>query len=107
MNSLFRTSVVLACTAAAMSAYAAPPAAAVYKSNCAPCHGVEGDANTAAGKAFKVPAFTSEAVVKQSDADLLAIAKNGKGKMPAWHDKLSEDQLKDLITYIHGLQKKG
>ena len=37
---------------------------------------------------------------------MLAIAKNGKGKMPAWHDKLSDDQIKDLIAFIHTLQKK-
>jgi mono/diheme cytochrome c family protein len=35
------------------------------------------------------------------------VAKDGKGKMPAWNNKLSDDQLKDLITYIHTLQKKG
>ena len=105
MNVLFRVSVAIACTAATLSGYAQPPVATVYKTNCAPCHGAAGDANTAAGKAFKVPAFTSEAVVKQSDADLLAVEKNGKGKMPAWHDKLSEEQLKDLISFIHTLQK--
>ncbi len=104
MNVLFRISVAIAFTAAALSGYA-QPVAAVYKANCAPCHGASGDANTAAGKAFKVPAFNSEAVVKQSDADLLAIEKNGKGKMPAWHDKLSEEQMKDLIGFIRTLQK--
>lgn len=79
----------------------------VYKANCAPCHGAAGDANTPAGKAFKVPSFHSDAVLKESDANLLTTAKNGRGKMPAWHDKLSEDQLKELITYIHSLQKRG
>lgn len=104
MNPLSRIAVAIAFTTAALSGYA-QPVAAVYKANCAPCHGVAGDANTPAGKAFKVPAFNSEAVVKQSDADLLAIEKNGKGKMPAWHDKLSEDQMKDLIGFIRTLQK--
>ncbi len=106
MKALFRVSVVLACTTAAMSGYAAPPAAAVYKSSCAPCHGATGDATTAAGKMFKVPSFSSDTVLKESDADLLAVAKNGKGKMPAWHDKLSDEQLKDLVAFIHTLQKK-
>ena len=106
MNPLFRISVAIAFTAAALSGYA-QPVATVFNANCAPCHGAAGDANTPAGKAFKVPPFSSGAVLNESDADLLAIAKNGKGKMPAWHDKLSEDQLKDLINYIHSLQKKG
>ncbi len=54
-----------------------------------------------------VPSFMSPAVLNEPDARLLAVAKNGKGKMPAWHDKLSEDQLKDLIAFIHALQKKS
>jgi mono/diheme cytochrome c family protein len=106
MKAFFRISVVLACTTAAVSGYAAPPAAAVYKTNCAPCHGVAGDANTAAGKAFKVPPFSADSVLKESDAALLEMEKSGKGKMPAWHDKLSEDQLRELVAYIHSLQKK-
>lgn len=46
-----------------------------------------------AGKVFRVPSFSSEDVLNEADASMLAIAKNGKGKMPAWHDRLSEDQL--------------
>lgn len=106
MKALFRISIVMACTTAATSGYAAPPAAAVYKANCAMCHGVMGDANTTAGKTFNVPSFSSDAVLKESDDALLAVTKNGKGKMPAWHDKLSDGQLKDLVAYIHTLQKK-
>jgi|SRR5579859_1132686 len=92
---------------AVVSAGAQQPAASVYKANCAPCHGPAGDANTPAGKAFKVPSFSSDVVLKEPDASLLAVEKNGKGKMPAWHDKLSDDQLKDLVAYIHTLQKKS
>jgi len=84
----------------------AEPVAAVYKAKCALCHGAAGDGNTPAGKAFKVPSFSEEVVLKESDATLLEIEKSGKGKMPAWHDKLSDDQLKELVAFIHTLQKK-
>jgi len=106
MKALFRISVVLACTTATVSGYAAQPMASVYKANCAMCHGATGDANTPAGKNFKVPPFSSDAVLKESDADMLTIVKNGKGKMPAWHDKLTDDQQKDLVGFIRTLQKK-
>lgn len=106
MKTIVRIAVILVCAGAVASAWA-EPAASIYKTKCAACHGPAGDASTPAGKALKVPSFTSEAVVKDTDADMLAIAKNGKGKMPAWHDKLSDDQLKDLVTYIHTLQKKS
>jgi mono/diheme cytochrome c family protein len=92
---------------ALVCAAAQQPAANVYKANCAPCHGAAGDAATPAGKNFKVPSFSSDLVLKHSDAELITVAKNGKGKMPAWHDKLSDDQLKDLVAYIHTLQKKS
>ena len=101
-----RISAILLCTIAGAWA-CAQPAATVYKANCAPCHGAAGDANTPAGKTFKVPSFSSDDVLKEPDTQLLQVAKDGKGKMPAWHDKLSEDQLKDLIAYIHTLQKKS
>ncbi|KAA6462039.1 cytochrome c [Acidobacteria bacterium AB60] len=106
MKALIRVAILMACAGVAVAAHA-EQAAEVYKSKCALCHGASGDANTPAGKAFKVPPFNAEAVAKESDAELLEIAKTGKGKMPAWQGKLTDNQLKDLITYIHGLQKKS
>lgn len=98
----------IASLATVIAAYAAAqqPAADVYKANCAMCHGAAGDGNTPAGKRFQVPSFTSADVLKESDANLLVLVKNGKGKMPAWHDKLSDSQMSDLVGYIHTLQKK-
>lgn len=107
MKTLFRISVLSACVSAALCACAEQPVAEVYRAKCALCHGAAGDANTPAGKAFNVPPFNAESVLKEPDATLLEIAKNGKGKMPAWHDTLSEAQIKDLIAFIHGLQKKS
>jgi cytochrome c6 len=106
MKAILRISAILVCAGAVASAWADSPAAGVYKTKCAMCHGAVGDASTPAGKALKVPSFTSEEALKETDANLLTIAKNGKGKMPAWHDKLSEDQLKDLISFIRTMQKK-
>lgn len=105
MKQVFGITGMLLLAGAVLSASAQQPVEGVYKANCAPCHGAAGDANTPAGKAFKVPSFRSDVVLKESDAGLLTIAKNGKGKMPAWHDKLSEEQLKDLIAFIRTLQK--
>jgi cytochrome c6 len=105
MKALLRISAILLCAGAMATAWA-EPAASVYKAKCAACHGPVGDASTPAGKALKVPSFSSEAVLKETDANMLEVAKNGKGKMPAWHDKLSEDQLRELIAFIHTMQKK-
>jgi mono/diheme cytochrome c family protein len=99
-------SVILVCACAIVIAWAEPPAAGAFKSKCAACHGASGDGNTPAGKALNVPPLTSEAVLNETDANLLVIVKNGKGKMPAWHDALSDEEIKNLIAYIRTMRKK-
>jgi mono/diheme cytochrome c family protein len=79
---------------------------ATYVSKCQPCHGAAGDADTPMGKKLGAAKFSSEDVVKSSDALLLATMKNGKGKMPPWGNKLTEAQLKDLLVYVRSLGAK-
>src|SRR5436309_1186653 len=69
MKALLRMTAVLTLASAALCA-SAEDAASTYKTKCAACHGAAGDANTPAGKALKVPSFSSEEAVKQSDAAL-------------------------------------
>ena len=40
------------------------------------------------------------------DAALIEITKNGKNKMPSYKDKLSDDQIKEVVAYVRDLQKK-
>jgi mono/diheme cytochrome c family protein len=58
------------------------------------------------GKNLKLRDLGSDDVQKQSDADLTAITENGKGKMPAYKGKLTDDQIKQLVGYIRSLKKK-
>jgi mono/diheme cytochrome c family protein len=83
----------------------AQAAADIYKSKCMMCHGADGSGNTPAGKAMGAIPFSSPALIKASDADLIAATLNGKGKMPAYTGKLTPAQVKDLIGYIRTLQK--
>jgi mono/diheme cytochrome c family protein len=53
-----------------------------------------------------VPDLRSQAVQKQSDAELAQIISNGKGGMPAFKDSLSEDQIHALVTHIRTLHQK-
>jgi cytochrome c6 len=82
---------------------AADDAAALYKSKCQVCHGADGK-GTAAGQNMGARDFTSPEVAKQSDADMAKITKEGKGKMPKFEGKLTDDQIKGLIKYIHSLK---
>lgn len=88
------------------SALAQAAGADTYKAKCASCHGADGTGNTPAGKATKVNPFNSPDVVSMSDADLVAVTKNGKGKMPKYAGKLTDAQINDVVAYIRTLQKK-
>jgi cytochrome c len=53
--------------------------AAVYKAQCAKCHGETGQADSPAAKAMKVPAIAGDAkIAGLSDADLVAKIKENK-----------------------------
>ena len=80
-------------------------AAEIYVAKCQMCHAADGSGDTPAGKTMKARPFNSPDVLKESDADLIAIIKNGKGKMPAFAGKLTDAQIADLIVHIHTLQK--
>ena len=77
----------------------------IYKARCAMCHGDDGKATTPAGMAFKAASFNDPAIIKISDADRTDIVKKGKGKMPVFGDKLTDDQIKSVLAYIRTLEK--
>ena len=106
MKKLFHAALYLFLIAPATLAFCEDPGASVYKSNCAPCHGDHGDSNTLAGKSFKAPPLTNLDIFKKSDQELVAFIKKGKGQMPAWDETLSDNEIKDVIAYIHNLAKK-
>jgi cytochrome c6 len=76
-----------------------------YKAKCMMCHAADGQGGTPAGKAMGAIPFSSPALIKKSDADLIAATTNGKGKMPAYSGKLTTAQIKDVVAYIRTLQK--
>ena len=87
-------------------AWAAEEGAAIYKAKCAMCHGTDLGGKPAA----KAPSLVSDEAKKASDADLTdMIANGGKDKKPmhAFTNKgVSPDQIKMVVAYIRGAQKK-
>lgn len=95
---------LLAATIAA-PVFAQSAGADTYKAKCQMCHGPDGTAATPMGKMMKIPSFKDPEQIKASDADLIAITTNGKGKMPAYTGKLTEAQIKEVVSFIRTLQK--
>lgn len=87
--------------ALALPPMAAADAAADYKAKCAMCHGADGMGKPAMG----TKDLGSPDIQKMSDADLTGALTNGKGKMPGYKGKLTDDQINDLVKYIRTLKK--
>ena len=104
MKKLLSGLIVLGFIMAARPALAlADDAEALYKSKCQACHGPDGK-GSAAGQKIGVKDFHLPEVQKQTDAELIELTKQGKGKMPAYDKKLTDDQIKQLIKYIRSLK---
>lgn len=79
--------------------------AAIYKAKCASCHGADGKGQTPIGKKMNLRDLGSPEVQKQTDKELYDWTADGKGKMPAYKDKLSADEIKALVTTMRAFKK--
>jgi len=80
---------------------AAVDAKGLFDGQCAKCHGKDGRSKTMRGKFTHARDLTaSEWQNEVSDERIFNSISNGKGKMPAYKGKLTDAQIKDLVTYI-------
>jgi mono/diheme cytochrome c family protein len=81
-------------------------AAELYAKNCASCHGRDGRAKTFKGKLKHARDLAdSEWQGRVSDERIFNSVLNGKGKMPAYGKKLSEQEVDSLVSYVRALRK--
>ena len=86
---------------AGFSVARAADGAAVYKAQCAKCHGDTGLADSPAGKAMKATAIKGDAkIAAMADADLVAKIKENKKHAPL--KSLSADDLAAAATFAKG-----
>jgi mono/diheme cytochrome c family protein len=81
----------------------AADAATNWSKNCASCHGKDGSGNTAMGKKLGIKDYTKEQSF--SDAEATKAIANGQGKMKGYKDKLSDADIKALVSYVRSLKK--
>ena len=89
----------------ALQAGPAPDGGDLFKQKCSMCHGVDGKGYSA----LKTPDFTDPKVqASLTDKEIVDTIKNGKKgtAMPAFADKLSDEQIQSLVTYIRSLKQK-
>jgi mono/diheme cytochrome c family protein len=76
-----------------------------YKTKCSACHGANGAGDTMIGKNLKLRPLASADVQKQSDDELFTLISKGKNRMPPFDNKLSKDQIRDLVKHVRSLKK--
>lgn len=76
-------------------------AAAIYAKSCATCHGKDGRAKTFKAKFNRARNLTDATwQADVSDERLQNSISNGRGKMPAFGKKLSEEEINGLVAYV-------
>lgn len=80
----------------------------VYQQNCQACHGEKGYGDGPGGAFLPVKPFDLTTHVLLHDEQYLhAVILNGRGYMPAFGSKLSQDQILDVIAYIRQLARQA
>lgn len=78
----------------------------IYAANCAECHGAKGE-----GAKKGIP-FTSGHALDHSEADFIKTVTSGKAKgkkkeMPAFRDKLTTEQIREVVRFVREEIQKG
>ncbi len=76
-----------------------------YKAKCQSCHGAEGVPNPGIAKAMGVKPASDPSVKSLSEAQMIAVTTDGKGKMPAYKGKLSDADIKASVDYFRTFAK--
>lgn len=81
-------------------------AAELYSKNCATCHGRDGRSKTLKARRNHARNISDpEWQDRVSDERIFNSIMNGKGKMPAYSKKISEQEIDGLVTYVRALRK--
>jgi mono/diheme cytochrome c family protein len=78
-------------------------------SDCAICHGKEGDGRGVLARDVKMNVrdwHNARLLSTFTDGDLFYILAKGKGRMPGYEKKVTAEQMWQMIDYIHSLGEK-
>jgi mono/diheme cytochrome c family protein len=83
----------------------APDGKALFETHCRKCHGPAGRPIAAMKKLLpELPTWDAAFFAKRTDADIVTVLKNGKGKnMKPFADRLSPDEMLAVARYIRTL----
>jgi mono/diheme cytochrome c family protein len=79
----------------------------LYTKTCAACHGKAGIGDGVKSRSLKTPMndFSKAEYQDQTDGELFYKTKIGRGDMPKYEGKLSDDDIWNLVNYTRTLKK--
>jgi mono/diheme cytochrome c family protein len=80
-----------------------------FTKNCETCHGANGEGGLVKveKKQIKVPSLKAEHAIKHTDDQLTKMITNGEEEMPAFKDKLTQQEIADMVKFVrHNFQGK-
>jgi len=80
---------------------------ALYNKNCASCHGKVGLGDGVKARALKDHPgdFSAAAFQNQTDGEHFFKTKTGKGEMPKYEGKISDDDIWNIVNYMRTFKK--
>jgi cytochrome c oxidase cbb3-type subunit 3 len=80
-------------------------AKSLFARNCATCHGADGRGETLAGKISGVPNMTDRKWQESmSEKRMTMSVKNGRGSMPSFDEKLSQNEILLLVAHVRNFK---
>ena len=111
MKITLKLAMTLAATITLGSAAASADTSALWNKYCASCHGHDGSGNTAMGRKAGAQDYRHAGVQASfSDSEAFAaieggVKRKGKVKMKGFGHKLSDSEIRALVTYVRHFRK--
>ena len=84
----------------------AADAATIYNRQCVSCHGRDGRGRTRRGRQARARDMTDASWQDDvSDERLFNSISNGRGKMPSFRKKISENDIDALVAYVRRMRR--
>jgi len=106
MTKIIRFLLVLAAVVSLAGAvsFAQSSGEATYKARCQSCHGPAGIPSPGMAKMMGVKPVSDPEIKKLTADQMFAAVKGGKGKMQPFKDKLTDQQIREAISFYRGLR---
>jgi cytochrome c6 len=100
---------VMAVVFVSLASFAMADGAAIFDAKCKKCHGEKGEGSEKAleklCKGYKLEELRIDLIKDKTDEEVRKIIAEGKEKMPAYAEKLTADEINEVVAFCRTLVK--